>query len=312
MDTPEARYDQLTDRVAALYDEGLQQLALDLVVEVEPDLQPWSAELAHLHACLLGSLDRPAEALTVLQNASAAGGWWDAGLLTEDDDLAALQNLPAFQELVALSRSRRVTAQDPPLIRLPAQPPAAEAAEGEAAEREAAEAPLRGVVVALHGAGQRASHAMRDWAVVLDHGYALVAVESSQLMSPMYRTWPDPEIARTDIARAIADIPKDLPVIAAGFSAGGRVALDWALRGQPEPVAGVVVLAPAIRELPAEAQGSLEPASLLIGTEDDLLEVVDEEQLAKLGITVHKLPGLGHEFPDAGQLGEYIHGWRRS
>ena len=162
---------------------------------------------------------------------------------------------------------------------------------------------------------------MRDWAGVLELGYALVGVESSQLMSPMYRTWPDPAIAREDIARALAQLPEELrglPLIAAGFSAGGRVALDWALSGQPEQAAGVVVLAPALRELPAEAHGALQPATVLIGTEDDLIEVVDEaaDQLAALGLTIHKVPALGHEFPDdltvhlraLDQRGEYSQG----
>ncbi|WP_020386659.1 alpha/beta hydrolase [Kribbella catacumbae] len=283
MDTAESRYDRLTDRVAALYDEGLQRVALDLMDAAEPDLQPWVAELAHLRACLLGSLGESTEAVAALQQASDAGGWWDEGILTEDDDLAALQPLPAFQNLVAISRSRRITSQDEPLIQLPTTPPC-------------------GVVVALHGAGQRASHAMRDWAGVLDLGYALVGVESSQLMSPMYRTWPEPELASKDVARALDQFPQELrglPLIAAGFSAGGRVALDWALTGQPERAAGVVVLAPALRELPAEAQAPLSPATILIGTEDDLLEVVDEAaaQLTAFGLTIHKLPALGHEIP---------------
>ncbi|MEU4390953.1 phospholipase [Kribbella sp. NPDC023855] len=283
METAEDRYDQLTDRIAALYDEGLQQVALDLLDAAEPDLAPWAAELAHLRACLLGSLGESTEALATLQRASDAGGWWDEGILTEDDDLAALQYLPAFQSIVATSRSRRITRHDPPLIQLP-------------------QATAGGVVVALHGAGQRGGHAMRDWAGVLELGYVLVGVESSQLMSPMYRTWPDPVEAAADIARALDQLPaelRELPVIAAGFSAGGRVAVNWAVSADPVPVSGAVVLAPALRELPEQAQGPLSPASIVIGTEDDLLEVVDgaEQRLTKLGFTVERVPGLGHEIP---------------
>jgi pimeloyl-ACP methyl ester carboxylesterase len=143
---------------------------------------------------------------------------------------------------------------------------------------------------------------MRDWAGVLELGYALVGVESSQLMSPRYRTWPDPELARNDIARALEQLPEELrglPLIAAGFSAGGRVALDWALTGRPAPAAGVVVLAPALRELPAQARGPLSPASIVIGTDDELLAVVDEagERLSEFGLGIERVPGLTHEFP---------------
>jgi dienelactone hydrolase len=284
VETPEDRYDRLTDRVAALYDEGLQPVALDLLVAADADLEPWAAELAHLRACLLGSIHETTEALAALQHASAAGAWWAEEILTDDDDLAALQYLPAFQQIVETSRARRVTSMDPPLVQLPTN------------------AVPCGVVVALHGAGQRARHAMRDWAGVLELGYALVGVESSQLMSPAYRTWPDPTEAAKDIARALDQLPAQLaslPLIAAGFSAGGRVALNWAVEADPVPVAGVVVLAPALRGVPDKAQNALSPASILIGTADDLLEVVDdaEGQLAGLGFTVDRLPGLGHEFP---------------
>ncbi|WP_433013010.1 alpha/beta hydrolase [Kribbella sp. CA-294648] len=307
METAENRYDQLTDRIAALYDEGLQQVALDLLDTAEPDLAPWAAELAHLRACLLGSLGESTEALAALQRASDAGGWWDEGILTEDDDLIGLQHLPAFQAIVDLSRTRRVTRHDPPLIQLPGGKPAAPAAQGGTVARPSASeqggvAAGPGVVVALHGAGQRAAHAMRDWAGVLELGYVLVGVESSRLMSPMYRTWPDPAEAAADIARALEQLPAELtalPMIAAGFSAGGRVAINWAVSADPVPVGGAVVLAPALRELPEQAQGTLSPASIVIGTEDDLLEVVDgaEQRLTKLGFTVERVPGLGHEIP---------------
>jgi predicted esterase len=289
VETPEDRYDHLTERVSALYDEGLQPVALDLLDAVDPDLAPWAAELAHLRACLLGSIHETTEALTTLQQASAAGAWWAEEILTEDDDLAALQYLPAYQQIVATSRARRVVSEDPPLIQLPES-------------TGPAQSKACGVVVALHGAGQRARHAMRDWAGVLELGYALVGVESSQLMSPMYRTWPDPAQSAKDIARALDQLPaqlRELPLIAAGFSAGGRVALNWAVEADPVPAGGAVVLAPALRGVPEKAQNALSPASILIGTADDLLEVVDdaEGQLAGLGFSVQRLPGLGHEFP---------------
>jgi len=284
--TPEAEYDALTDRVASMYEQGAYQEALAVLDQADDSLHPWLAELTHLRACLLAVLGQPDQALAALQTAATTGAWWDDTLLTEDDDLATLQSLPGFADLLESSRAGRA-ASDPqtsePVLRLPS---------GE----------VRGVVVALHGAGQRATHAARDWASVTSLGYALVCVESSQLMSPMYRTWPDPERSRDDVAQALAQLPTELQsvsLIAAGFSAGGRVALDWALTAQPRPVAGVVVLAPALRQLPAQAHGALEPAVVLMGTDDDLREVVEEagEQLRSFGVSVELLPGVAHEFP---------------
>ena len=75
---------------------------------------------------------------------------------------------------------------------------------------------------------------------------------------------------------------------------------DAALRMLEEAsAAGVVVLTPALRELPAAASTALSPATVLIGSEDELLEVVEaaDPQLSAFGLTVERLPGLGHEFP---------------
>ncbi|GAB2640816.1 alpha/beta hydrolase [Kribbella swartbergensis] len=284
MQTPETTYDALTDRVASLYEQGAYREALALLDDTDDSLLPWLAELTHIRACFLGVLGQPEQALAALQSAAATGAWWDDSLLTEDDDLAGLQDLPGFADLLELSRKQRSGASVvAPVLELPT---------GQA----------HGVVVALHGAGQRAAHAARDWASVTSLGYALLCVESSQLMSPMYRTWPDPERSRDDVARALTQLPaelRSLPVIAAGFSAGGRVALDWALRGRPQPVAGVVVLAPALRGLPDAAHAALQPSVVLTGTDDDLRGVVEEagEQLRGLGVSVEWLPGVGHEFP---------------
>jgi dienelactone hydrolase len=284
-----ARYDELNDRVFALYEAGRYDEALRVLDTESAGLEDWIAELAQVRACVLAVNGDADGALRALRDASAAGAWWRPEILTEDDDLAALRGRAEFERLVA--RSGALASDDvvPALVELP--------------DRSAV-----GVVVALHGAGQTAEHARTAWRAVLDRGHALVCIQSSRRMSPRYRTWPDPEQARADIARALVDLPValgGLPVVAAGFSAGGRVALDWALTATPTPVNGVLALAPALRQLPPAATGKLSPATVWVGTADDLLEVVDEaaEQLTAFGCTIERLPGLGHTFPpDFGDL----------
>ncbi|MFF0345046.1 alpha/beta hydrolase [Kribbella sp. NPDC004875] len=276
-----ARYDELVDRVEALYEAGRYGEAAALVEAESGGLEAWSAELAHLRACVLGAAGDADGALRTLREASAAGAWWAPAIL-DDDDFAGLRGRPEFQELIAVSGSRVAGEPVAALIDVPDEPV--------------------GVVVALHGAGQTAARARTDWARVLDHGYALVCVQSSQRMSPNYRTWPDPDHAAADIARALADLPDELHgkrVIAGGFSAGGRAALDWALTARPAPVAGALLVAPALRDLPENAANPLSPATIWIGTGDNLLEVVDtsDERLRTLGCTVERIPGLGHGFP---------------
>ena len=279
MDASELRYDDLVDRVEVLYYDRQYRAAADLVDAESDGLEAWAAELAHLKACLLGVSGDADGALQVLREASAAGGWWRSTILTEDDDLAGLQDRPEFQELVRVSETRVTDDPAPPVIDLPDQAAV-------------------GVVVALHGAGQTASHARRDWGGVLEHGYALVCVQSSRRMSPMYRTWPDRDQAAADIAAALteAQATAGLPVVAAGFSAGGRAAVDWALTGRPVPVAGVLAMAPALRDLPAGAM-PLPQATIWIGAEDDLLATVEGSADQLKGFTIERIPGLGHAFP---------------
>ncbi|MEV0801851.1 alpha/beta hydrolase [Kribbella sp. NPDC050281] len=283
MHSAEARYTALVDQVEVLYSNEQFSTALGLMEAESGGLDEWTAELAHLKACLYGASGDADSALRTLQAASATGAWWQPSILTDDDDLAALQERPEFQELVAVSGERAADDPLPPLVVLPA-------------------VPAVGVVVALHGAGLRATHSAQDWAGVLELGYGLVCVESSQRMSPMYRTWPDRERAADDIARALDQLPAELngvPVIAAGFSAGGRAALDWALTARPVKVSGAVLVAPAIRGLPTTSAETLSPATILIGTDDDLLEVVNEAavRLTSFGFTIERLPGLAHTVP---------------
>ena len=56
MDSAQQRFDDLADRVFTLYGEGRQREALDLLAVPDPAFEPWSADLAHLAACLHGSL----------------------------------------------------------------------------------------------------------------------------------------------------------------------------------------------------------------------------------------------------------------
>ncbi|MFG1912908.1 TPR end-of-group domain-containing protein [Kribbella sp. NPDC048928] len=277
-----ARYDELDGRVYALYEAEQYDEALQALDAGSDGLDGWMAELALLKACILAVSGDPDRALRVLEDASAAGAWWLPETLADDEDLESLQGRPEFDKLLGVSAERVSDDVVPALIDVPDQP--------------------QGVVVALHGAGQTAAHAQRDWAGVLERGHALVSVQSSRRMSPRYHSWPDREQAIADIARALAQLPTELqglPVVAAGFSAGGRAALDWALTAEPSPAAGVLVLAPALRELPDAPAGKLSPATIWIGADDDLLEVVDgmADRLTAFGCTIEHLPGLGHAFP---------------
>ena len=288
--SPLATYRALSDSIFDLYGRGQQREALALLEAPHPELLPWQAELAHLKACLHGSLGETDEALETLAAAHAAGGWWDPSILLEDDDLEPLTWVREFMELVESSRERWTLANAEP---------------DRAGDRLALPSgPTRGVVVALHGAEEDADDAITAWGSATELGFAVLAVRSSQRTSPSYRSWPDQERAAAEIADALAALPaelRSLPVVAAGFSAGGRVALRWALTGTPCAVAGVIAVAPAVQaDLGESLAAALDPAVLLVGADDDLRDDVAAagEKLATSGFTVEVVPGLGHHFPD--------------
>ena len=288
--SPLATYRALSDSIFALYEAGRQREALSLLDNSREELLPWQAELAHLGACLHGSLGERDEAMATLTAAHAAGGWWDPRILVEDDDLESLLELPEFSSLVESSRSRWARAN---------------AELDRTGDRLALPSgPARGVIVALHGAEEDASDTIAAWGSATELGFGVLAVSSSQRTSPNYRSWPDQERAAAEIADALATLPvqtRSLPLVAAGFSAGGRVALQWALSGTPCAVAGVVAVAPAVSgELGGALPEALDPALLLVGADDDLLgDVVAAQQiLAASGFKLDVVKGLGHNFPE--------------
>lgn len=285
-------YRELSDTVFRLHAAHRLREALELLTVPPHELRPWRAELAHLRACLHGSLGEHDQALDVLVDAHAAGSWWDPRILVEDDDLSGLWHVPAFDLLVASSREQwqqanATTDRTGDRVALPDNAP-------------------RGLLVALHGAEEDADDAMEAWGRATLQGFAVLAVRSSQRTSPSYRSWPDPQRATLEVAEAHALLPghvRALPTVAAGFSAGGRVALHWALTGDPLPVAGVVAVAPAAStdRLPSHAaQTPLRPALLVVGSQDELSGDVAAigRELASHGFVVDVVPGLGHAFPD--------------
>jgi hypothetical protein len=288
--TPRDYYLAVVDDVFTAYGEGRFADGLARLDSVSDGLDAWRAELAYHRACLLGASGEPAAALAALQAASAAGAWWDPAVLRDEDDFVALRGRPDFEALVATSAPRWEAGQgldrSGDVLLEPSGPP-------------------RGVLVALHGAEQDASDAALAWGAVLEVGLAVLAVRSSRRTSPSYRTWGPDASSSGDLADALAThaVNRDAPLYVAGFSAGGRIAVDWALRGLPVPVTGVIAVAPALtaEALPPVQEGRfLSPARILVGAEDDLLGDVRvvAGSLAGAGFRLDVIDGLGHEVPE--------------
>ncbi len=281
----------MEDEVFALYGAERYDDALELVRTAGPELDPWRSDLAHVAACLLAAAGRPAEALAELRAALDDGAWWHRRILLDDDDLAPLAELDGFAELVRRSGERAQAAADSagaPIVQRPNGVP-------------------RGVLVALHGAGEDAADACQQWSTATDAGLIVVAVESSQRNTPKYRSWPDAAIGDRDIAGALASLTaaeRAQPLTMAGFSAGGRQALQYGLGH----AVGFFVVAPAIGPEQLDAAlvaGAVDRGvrgSILLGEDDDDVGENARASFASLrsaGLDVDLVvvPELGHAFP---------------
>jgi dienelactone hydrolase len=282
------RYDELTERVVGLYEQREYVAALALVGAERAALPTYGADLAHLSACLHSASGDPDAALADLRGAAADGAWWHPRLLLEDDDLAPVRDLPGFDEVVTVAADRSAAAQAGARSRPPS------------VTRPAVGRPLRALLLVLHGAGQGAAQAAAQWGCAVEHGLVLVAVESTQLSTPTYRSWPDQEASAADVANALAFLPdpdRRLPVVAGGYSAGGRAALLWALSGNPVPVAGVVAVAPAV--WPEQVAGATHRPRgvVVIGSQDDLLPTTRAAVDRLPDVRLEVVDGLGHGYP---------------
>ncbi|ELP63221.1 alpha/beta hydrolase [Streptomyces turgidiscabies] len=291
----EALYRALDETVSRLYGEGRLADALKVVEDEAPRIPSRRADTAHLAACLLTLTGRAEDALAELRAALADGAWWSPAILVDDDDLAAVRDLEGFAPLLRESTARHANATGvtlPPVVRRPPGTP-------------------RGVLVALHGADQDAALAAEQWAAAVDAGLVLVAVDSSQRSTPRYRSWPDTDLAVRDITASLAELAEAervLPLLAAGFSAGARVAVLWALSDAAARPSGFLAVAPALTpdHLDGEwravaAQGAVR-GRILVGEEDTDVtpEVYDAHALladAGSDVTLETIPGLGHDFP---------------
>ena len=284
-----SRYAVLTERVVALYEQRAYVAALALVGAEQADLPTYRSDLAHLAACLHSLAGDPDAALADLRDAAAEGGWWHPRLLLEDDDLTPIRALPGFDEVVSQAAARSAVAQAAARSRPPV------------VHRPAGDRPARALLLVLHGAGQDAAQAAARWTAAVEHGLVLVGVESSQLSTPTYRSWPDPDLSAADVAAALDTLPvaeRRRPVVMGGFSAGARAALLCALSGQPVDVAGVVAVAPAV--WPEQTAGARRqpPGVVVIGSQDDLLPSTREAVDGLPHVRLDVVDGLGHDYPD--------------
>jgi predicted esterase len=235
----EQDYASFRRQLTLLYSQKAYAQALDLLQQ-HPDIFPQQGMMYHWKMCLAARANDPDLAIQAFRDALEHGYVYPAALIREDDDLASLQGIAAYEELARRSLQRFTEAETQTRPELVIIPPA-----GERVER----APL---LLGLHGNSQNARLAANDWLPIVEKGWVLAAVQSSQLLTSDAYIW-------NDLARGTADVQKLFGtlntteaidperVVLGGFSMGGALAIQMAVTGAIK-ARGFIVVGPSLRD----------------------------------------------------------------
>jgi predicted esterase len=195
----------------------------------------------HWKMCLAAQTNDPDLAILAFKEALDAGYSYPAALIREDGDLAALQGMPAYEELATLSLRRFAemeTETRPELLVL------------SPAKKGSDKLPL---LLGLHGNSQNARLAASDWQPLVEHGWLVACAQSSQLLMSDAYIWNDLERGTTDVAQLYQllntkDVIDREHILLGGFSAGGGLAIHLAVTGAIN-TRGFLVVGPYLRDL---------------------------------------------------------------
>lgn len=298
----------MTDQDAASLQRQLRQLygrqafaeALELVRR-QPGMFRQPGLRYHWQMCLAARADRPDEAIAALGDALDRGYAYPAAAILDDEDLATLQRLPAFEALARRSIERMTEVEARARAQLVVVPPAA-SPDGRA--------PL---LLGLHGNAQNASIAAADWAPVTDRGWVLGCAQSTQVFTSDAYMWNDLVRGADDVRRLFAtldthDAIDPGRIVVGGFSMGGGLAVQLAVSGAIG-ARGFIVVGPYLPDLEplrphlaaAAARGlrgyvvmGLEESSEGQGIIRGLHAFLNEHGIA---CELEERPGLEHAFP---------------
>lgn len=288
---------ELQVQVFALYGQARFSDALDVVTRALPMLPVQVSRLTFWQACFLCLLERPDDALAVLEAHRSKGGWWNPDRLEGDTDLAALRDKPEFIALVESSRAQQELMRETTLPQL------------EVVENgSAAPSPL---LLAFHMRGSTLVATLPYWLPAQHSGMTVAVPQSSQLQGPNEYEWADAERAEREALGAFRKVQAryyidSSRVVLGGASQGADLAVQLALSGYPIPARGFVAVAgggraetlePLLRDA---AQRSVRGV-FIVGEHDPARTRVEAvyEMLGTAGLEVQLevVMGLGHDYP---------------
>ena len=271
------------------YRDGLGLLD-DAVEHVHADAM---ARLVFWRACLLALDGARDEALSVLEGAAKAGGWWHPVVLA-DEDLASLRDDPRFTALKRTSERRFEAARSspPPPLRL------------------GADDDERRTVVGLHRAASSPARAASMWTPLAEDGWRVVLPPAPHHVNSGDRLWLDLDRGDLDLDAAteavVSHVPvRATPLVLGGFAQGGAIALHLALsRAVPADAVVLVGATHRYREV-VDVSGVTAPeglrALIVVGDGERHVDAAREtaDRLNELDVDVRfeVQPDVGHVVP---------------
>ncbi|HET9494018.1 MAG TPA: dienelactone hydrolase family protein [Chloroflexia bacterium] len=231
-------YEDFHAEVMALYNEQKYGEMYDLLTAEGERFtdRAQEYEVLYLRSCMAARTGQTELALSLIRESLDRGLWHGEEVLRRSPSWQSLQGNPEFERLAEESIKMSAAAYVGPQM--------------EVVEPEGGCLPMNPcpVVIALHGNGSNIQQTMRGWRPALDMGWALAALQSSQMSGPTTFIWDNQETALRELGEHYAALvsghsvdPKR--VVLAGFSMGGETALRAALTGTI-PVKGFVLLGP--------------------------------------------------------------------
>lgn len=282
-----------------LYHAGKFQEGYELMTSNAGHVPRNDAQVYDYRASMACRAGHPELAMELLAEAVMEKDCWYAQEYLEgDDDIAPVARLPAFARLKEVCAERE-----------------REARAASTADLVLAKAPSRDehapIVIVLHGNAQNVPICQEDWRGVLEEGFDLAFVRSSQLTFSDAYVWNDLEKGARDLGekldalRAMGELD-GRPLIMAGFSAGARMVLRAVIDAMIDADA-LVLIGPWLPEIDEwsgtiRSMGERMPGTCIIcGDRDDCLPGAQAlaDALGIMGRPCRFLvpAGLGHDYP---------------
>ncbi|RDI96606.1 hypothetical protein DV704_01995 [Meiothermus sp. QL-1] len=291
-----ADFSQIQREIFGLYGQKRLEEALMQTRRARRHFPGQAARLTFWEACFLSLLERPQEALGVLQAGLEEGLWWNPERLQQDADLAGLQELPEFKTLLEVCQTRKQQAQLMAQPRLRVFPP----------PNPSTPAPL---LLAFHMRGSNLEETAPHWQPLSQHGVLLALLQSGQVEGPWGYCWDDYAQAKQEAQQAYTLLQTQHPLsqtlVLAGASQGAglavRLTLEQALPSRGfVAVVGAGALEPLLPHLEAAVQKGLK--GVFITGEDDparahITLVANELKAQGLQVRLEVVKGLGHDYP---------------